>query len=116
MNIQPSVIVWTVICFLLLMVVLKNLLFKPVLFVLDARKKKIEDAEQKLRDIERITAENERSIAEKKARAEAENEILVKEKVQQIQSQGKKKIERDSKMLFFPTKTLQLCAYGERRY
>ncbi len=93
MNIQPSVIVWTVICFLLLMVVLKNLLFKPVLFVLDARKKKIEDAEQKLRDIERITAENERSIAEKKARAEAENEILVKEKVQQIQSQGKKKIE-----------------------
>lgn len=93
MNIQPSVIVWTVICFLLLMVILKNLLFKPVLSVLDARKEKIEGAEQKLRDIERITAENEHSIAEKKARAEAEKAIQAKAKVQQIQSQGKKEIE-----------------------
>ena len=49
MNIQPSVIVWTVICFLLLTVILKNLLFTPVLKMLDSRKEKIEKAEQKLR-------------------------------------------------------------------
>ena len=59
MNIQPSVIIWTVICFLLLMVILKNLLFKPVLTILDKRKEKIASAEQKLRDIESISAENE---------------------------------------------------------
>ena len=48
MNIQPSVIVWTVICFLLLMIILKNLLFTPVLKMLDSRKAKVEAADKKL--------------------------------------------------------------------
>lgn len=93
MNIQPSVIIWTVICFLLLMVILKNLLFKPVLTILDKRKEKIASAEQKLRDIESISEENERRMAEETARAEAESVIQAKAKVQLIQSQGKKEIE-----------------------
>ncbi len=93
MNIQPSVIVWTVICFLLLTVILKNLLFTPVLKMMDSRKEKIEAADKKLRDIESITAENERRIAEEKLRAEAESTAQAKEKVRQIQSQGKKEIE-----------------------
>ncbi|MBQ3137574.1 MAG: ATP synthase F0 subunit B [Clostridia bacterium] len=94
MNIQPSVIVWTVICFLLLTVILKNLLFTPVLKVIDSRKEKIEAADKKLRDIENITAENERLVAEEKQRAEAESAAQAKERVQQIQSQGKKEIEK----------------------
>ena len=57
MNIQPSIIVWTVICFLLLTVILKNLLFTPVLRILDSRKEKVESADKKLKDIENITAE-----------------------------------------------------------
>ena len=93
MNIQPSVIVWTVICFLLLTVILKNLLFAPVLSMLDRRKEKVESADKKLKDIESITAENEKRLAEAKARAEAEGIALAKEKAQQIQSQGKKEIE-----------------------
>lgn len=93
MNIQPSVILWTVICFLLLMVILKNLLFKPVLKMLDSRREKIEGANKKLSDIESITAENERRLAEEKARAEAEGVALSKARVQQIQSRGKKEIE-----------------------
>lgn len=93
MNIQPSVIVWTVICFLLLMFILKNLLFKPVLEVLDKRKEKVDSAEQKLRDIESISAKNQRLIAEEKARAEAESVAQAKAEVQKIQSQGKKEIE-----------------------
>ena len=93
MSIQPSVVVWTVICFVLLMVILKNLLFKPVLEVLDKRKEKIDAAAKKLRDIESITAENERQRASEKARAEAESVAAAKEKVQQIQSQGKKEIQ-----------------------
>lgn len=93
MNIQPSVIVWTVICFLLLMVILKNLLFKPVLEVIDKRKERIASAEQKLRDIEDITAENERLKAEEKLRAESESIKQSKAQVQNIQSQGKKDIE-----------------------
>ena len=93
MSIQPSVVVWTVICFVLLMIILKNLLFKPVLEVLDKRKEKIDAAAKKLRDIESITAENERRLASEKARAEAESVAAAKEKVQQIQSQGKKEIQ-----------------------
>ncbi len=93
MNIQPSVVVWTVICFLLLTVILKNLLFTPVLKILDSRKAKIDAAEKKLHDIESITAENERRLAAEKQRAEAESIAQAKEKVQQIQSQGKKEIE-----------------------
>lgn len=93
MNIQPSVIVWTVICFLLLTVILKNLLFTPVLKMLDSRKEKIEKAEQKLRDIENITSENEKRIAEEKVRAEAQATADAKETVQQIQTRGKKEIE-----------------------
>ncbi|MBP3441253.1 MAG: ATP synthase F0 subunit B [Clostridia bacterium] len=93
MNIQPSVIVWTVICFLLLMVILKNLLFTPVLKVIDARKEKVDAAEKKLKDIENVTAENERRFAQEKVRAEAESVALAKARVQEIQSQGKKEIE-----------------------
>lgn len=93
MNIQPSVIVWTVICFLLLTVILKNLLFTPVLKMLDSRREKVENADKKLRDIENITAENERRLNEEKARAEAEGIALAKKKAQQIQSEGKKEIE-----------------------
>ena len=93
MNIQPSIIVWTVICFLLLTVILKNLLFTPVLNMIDSRREKVENAEKKLRDIENITAENERRFSEEKVRAEAESIAQAKEKVQQIQSKGKKEIE-----------------------
>ena len=93
MNIQPSVIVWTVICFLLLMIILKNLLFTPVLKMLDSRKEKVEAADKKLRDIESIEAENTKRIAAEKIRAEAESVAEAKEKVQLIQSQGKKEIE-----------------------
>ena len=93
MNIQPSVVVWTVICFVLLMVILKSLLFTPVLKVMDSRKEKLEAADKKLREIEGITAENEKRLAEEKVRAEAESIALSKKRVEQIQSDGKKEIE-----------------------
>ena len=47
MNIQLSVVLWTIICFVLLMLILHNLLFKPVLKVLDARREKIENVAAK---------------------------------------------------------------------
>ena len=93
MSIQPSVVVWTVICFLLLTVILKNLLFTPVLKMLDSRKEKIDAADKKLREIESINAENERRLVAEKERAEAESIALAKQRVQQIQSQSKKEIE-----------------------
>ena len=44
MSIQPSVLIWTIICLVLLMLVLSKLLFKPLLAVMDARRDKIERA------------------------------------------------------------------------
>ena len=66
MSFQPSVIIWTVICFLLLTVILKNLLFTPVLRVLDERKERLEAARGKRAEIERLTAENEALVAAEK--------------------------------------------------
>ena len=44
MNIQLPIILWTVVCFAALYLILKYLLFRPVLGVMDKRKKKIDDA------------------------------------------------------------------------
>ena len=44
MTIEPSLIVWTVLCFLALVLILKKLLFQPMLTFMDARNAKIEAA------------------------------------------------------------------------
>jgi large subunit ribosomal protein L22 len=44
MTIQISITVWTVICFILLMLILHNWLFKPVLQMMDRRRERIEKA------------------------------------------------------------------------
>ena len=66
MTIQLSVTVWTVICFVLLMLILHNLLFKPVLAVMDKRNKKIEDAKAKKAEFEKIQSENDALLSKKK--------------------------------------------------
>lgn len=44
MNIQPSLIIWTIICFGLFMLVLDRLLFRPLLKFMDERRRRIEKA------------------------------------------------------------------------
>ena len=44
MTIEPSLIVWTVLCFFALMLILKKLLFQPMLTFMDTRNAKKEDA------------------------------------------------------------------------
>lgn len=92
MNIQLSVIIWTVICFLLLMLILKNLLFAPVLKVLDERREKLEKARSKKADIEKAILENERYLAEKREEDEKKRKLDAKNRLQQIRSDGKKEI------------------------
>lgn len=93
MTIQPSIVIWTLICFTALYFILKYLLFLPVLSVMDKRKKKIEDnetakAEAKKRSEERynllIAEQNE---AEKKLREEREK------KTEQMRLEGKQRLE-----------------------
>ncbi len=93
MNIQPSIVVWTVICFLLLCVILKNLLFNPVLKVIDSRHEKTAAAKEKKRNMEKLVFEHEIQLEREKILAEERNRKLSKQRLEQIQFQSKKEIE-----------------------
>jgi len=67
MTIQTSVVIWTLICFVLLMLILNFLLFKPVLDVMDKRRRRVEQAAMKKAEEQRIAEE----AAEKRAAVEA---------------------------------------------
>ncbi len=93
MSIQPSIMVWTVICFLLLIVILKNLLFTPVLKVMDDRRERIKSAKEKKENIEKLIQENEELTEKQKVLAAEKRRTEEKNKLEQIQLQGKKEIE-----------------------
>lgn len=72
MTIQPSVLIWTVICFCLLWLILRNLLFRPMLRFMDERNARIAAAEEKKRADEARKAEAEANAEAARAKAEAE--------------------------------------------
>ena len=93
MNIQPSIMVWTVICFLILCAILKNLLFEPVLKVIDSRHEKVAAAKEKKRSIEKAVSDYEIQVGKDKILADERNRKLAKQRLEQIQLQSKKEIE-----------------------
>lgn len=68
MTIQVSVLLWTVICFILLAAILHFLLFRPVLRVLDERRAHIRRAEEKKVEYERTQARYEAMLADSRTR------------------------------------------------
>ena len=94
MTIQLSVTVWTVICFVALMLILHNLLFKPVLAMLDKRNKRIEDAAKKKAEYEAMQSKNESLLIESK-KASLENKLKeAKEEVEAIRAKSKTAAEK----------------------
>ena len=93
MSIQISVIIWTVICFLLLMLILKNWLFKPVLEVMEKRQARIEKAKEKQLEAQRLTVEHEKKLQEQKLSFEKEQKIKTNEEIENIQLHSKKRVE-----------------------
>lgn len=93
MTIQISVTVWTVICFILLMLILNNLLFKPVLNVMDKRRAKIDAAKARKAEYDRLCAEHEKLIEEKRAEHEEAQRRLIKERVETIRQDQRKAVE-----------------------
>lgn len=95
MNIQISVTLWTVICFVLLMVILRNLLFKPMLRVMDARREKIESAAAKKAERESVEAEHKVFLEQKKTEYIKARRKQIKDDVETIRQESKKTVEAE---------------------
>lgn len=93
MSFQPSIMVWTVICFCILMLILKNLLFKPILKVMDSRNEKIQAANQRKQDMDALVAEHKTRQAQEIALAKETQIKEAKQKFEQLQLQSQKEIE-----------------------
>lgn len=89
MNIQISVIIWTVICFVALMLILRNLLFKPLLDVMDKRSERLENARKKKAEIEETIREHDKKIAEQQAQYFENQKREIAEKLVAIQEDSK---------------------------
>ena len=72
MNIQPSVLIWTVICFCAFAFIINTLLFKPVLKIMDKRREKIEKAKSDSAAFEKKMAENQKALEEQRLKAKQE--------------------------------------------
>lgn len=113
LDINPGLIVWTIITFIVLLFVLKKLAWKPLLEALTAREEKIreslEQAEHARREAQRLIEENQKKMQHaqgefqrlmREAREEAER-LRAKRKqeaeaeARKIVEQGKMEIERE---------------------
>ena len=107
MSIQISVIIWTVICFLLLMLILHNWLFKPVLEVMEKRHNRIEKAKEKQLEIQRLSAEHESMLAEQKKTFLKEQKAKADMEIEKIQADSKKSV--------YSARTVRLNTYETYR-
>lgn len=77
MSINVSELIWTVLCFLVLLFVLKKLLFDPLTRFMDERKAKVEAGMAAGREAEASREANERELLEKRRAKAAEAAKLV---------------------------------------
>ena len=93
MTIQPSVVIWTVICFLALVLILDRLLFRPVLQVLDRRRERIRAAEAKKAEYERLTAEREARREQARADALIARKKQLSDELERVRAEGRMRVE-----------------------
>ena len=89
MNIQISVVIWTVICFALLMVILRNLLFKPLLKVMDERSVRLENARKKKSEIDEAIREQEEKLCQQQTDYLEKQKKEISERLASIQAESK---------------------------
>ena len=89
MNIQLSVIIWTVICFSLLMLILSNWLLRPVLKVIDERNKKLDAARSKKKEYEELAIAQKEEFENKELEYIEQQKAQAKATVAQIQADEK---------------------------
>lgn len=87
MTIEPSLIVWTVLCFLALVLILKKLLFQPMLTFMDTRNTKIEAARKAKEDARTEYEAEARHLADERAAQEAQLRQSGAEALEQAQEE-----------------------------
>ncbi len=111
LDINPGLIFWTILTFLILLFILKKTAWQPILNALKEREEnilsKLEKAEQERRDAEKLLAESKKNLADAEEQArkiinegkeyanKLRNEIISKanEEAQKILENAKKEIE-----------------------
>jgi len=77
LDVNPGLIIWTILTFLLLLIILKKVAWKPILTALDKREKEIEDslnrAEQAKEEAQKILEENQATLS----KAEEESKKII---------------------------------------
>lgn len=89
MNIQLPIVLWTVICFLIMMAVLRGLLFKPVLKLLDERKEKLRLAREKTEKEQELLSEHEKRLELISEDAKIQRENYIKSELEIIRVKSK---------------------------
>ena len=79
MTIYVSEIIWTVVCFLVLLVVLKKLLFDPILTFMDAREEKLAHARKAGENANAARADADAELAEARRKDRADANALLSE-------------------------------------
>lgn len=93
MTIQISVVIWTVICFLLLVLILRSLLFRPMLELMDRRKERIRKAEARKAEYERLAQEYASALEEEKSAYQKQQQKEMREQIEQIRLEGKSRLD-----------------------
>lgn len=79
LDVNPGLIIWTIVTFLILLFILKKVAWKPILSALDQREKDIKDslekAEKAKEDAQRILDENQATLA----KAEEESKKIIEQ-------------------------------------
>lgn len=93
MDIQPSVIIWTVICFSILYVILRYVLILPLIRVMDARKARLEAARAASQEAAQALAEARTEAEEKALALQDKKREELEQKLKEAQLSGKKQLE-----------------------
>ena len=86
MEIQLSLILWTVICFALLMLVLQKLLFQPMLRMMDKRRLKIAEAHVRAEQLKQAREEQAARLEEARAQRRQEAERQAQEEIKRFET------------------------------
>lgn len=102
LSVEPGMIFWTLVTFLLLILLLGKMVWKPILNTLNEREKKIKEAleaaERAKKDAEAATARNEEIM--KQARQEAQDIVVkARESAEKIAKTVKDKADEASKKM-----------------